>query len=585
MTLRSFVLLTSLAISLTVQAFLPVHADTLQAEPEAATGRAEKKLVHAKSYMAVAANPLASKAAAEILAQGGSAIDAAIAAQMVLTLVEPQSSGIGGGAFILHWDAGAKALKTYDGRETAPASARPNRFLAEGGRLIFIEKAMRSGLSVGVPGLVRLLELAHRRHGKLPWRDLFLPAIKLADSGFPVSPRLHKLLSHRSASHFGPTARAYFYDEYGRPRPVGIPLKNPALAQTFRRIAAEGAKAFYQGEIAQAIIDRLQRAPISPSGMTLADLANYRAKERPPVCIGYRDYKICGMGPPSSGGYTVAQTLKLLEPFNLGAKPLNVDALHVIAEAEKLAYADRNRYMADSDFVTVPGGLLDEAYLVKRRKLINLEKAATRQSPGSPPDVKKTDYGRDATVERAGTSHISVFDAAGNAVSMTTTIESGFGARMMVGGFLLNNELTDFSFRPQDKDGRPIANRLQPGKRPRSSMAPTIVFDAKDEPVMILGSPGGNSIILYVIKSLIGLIDWKLNAQSAAALANFGNRNNGPFAVEPDALTLSQRRALFAKGHRLHIKSMTSGTHIIVKTPDGLTGGADPRREGLAVGD
>lgn len=584
MTLRSVVLLTSLAFSLTVQTFLPVHADTLQAEPEASTGRAEKKLVRAKSYMAIAANPFASKAAAETLARGGSAVDAAIAAQMVLTLVEPQSSGIGGGAFILHWDAKAKALKTYDGREMAPASARPDRFLNEKDQPISFGTAVHSGLSVGVPGLVRLLEYAHRRHGKLPWRDLFQPAIGLAQGGFPVSPRLHRLLLTRILSKFGPAARAYFYDTAGLPRRVGHILKNPALAATFRQIADKGAHVFYEGEIARDIVGRLAKAPLSSGGMTIADLANYSVKERPPVCVSYRAYQICGMGPPSSGGFAVAQTLKLLEPFNLGTKPLNPDALHLIAEAQKLAYTDRNRYMADSDFVTVPSGLLDDVYLAERRKLIDPAKAAPRQEPGTPPHAKKTEFGRDATIESKGTSHISIVDAAGNALSMTTTIESGFGARMMVGGFLLNNELTDFSFMPADKKGRLIANRVQPGKRPRSSMSPTIVFDANNEPVMVLGSPGGSRIILYVIKSLVGLIDWKLDAESTAALANFGSRN-GPFEAEPGALNESRRQSLTAKGHKFRISPMTSGTHIIVTTPDGLTGGADPRREGLAVGE
>ncbi len=572
-----------LAASLALFALSPTHAGTPLAEPEAATGRAEKNLVHANSYMAVTANPLASNAAAGILAKGGSAVDAAIAAQMVLTLVEPQSSGIGGGAFLLHWDAKAKELKTYDGRETAPAAARLNRFLDEEGKPLDRRTVIGSGLSVGVPGLVRLLEFAHRRHGKLPWPDLFAPAINLAEEGFRVSPRLNKLLSWRDPQSVGPAARAYFYDEAGVPHPVGHLLKNPALARTFREVAEHGAKIFYEGKIARAIVGRLATAPLGSGGITLADLAAYRAKERPPVCVAYRAYKICGMGPPSSGGFAVAQTLSLLEPFDLGIKPLNPEALHLIAEAEKLAYADRDRYVADPDFVAIPRGLLDRNYIGERRKLIDPAKAAPRQQAGSPANPKKAEFGDDATIESDGTSHISLVDTAGNAVSMTTTIEAGFGARMMVGGFLLNNELTDFSFKPADKTGRALANRVAPGKRSRSSMSPTIVFDRNGKPVMVLGSPGGSRIILYVVKSLIALIDWKLDAQASAALPNFGSRN-GPFEAEPETLTEQSRQSLATKGHKFRISPMTSGTHIIVITADGFAGGADPRREGLAVG-
>ncbi len=562
----------------------PVNADPLQAEPEAATGTRVKKLAKAKKFMIAAANPLAARAGHDILAKGGSALDAAIAAQLVLNLVEPQSSGIGGGAFILHWDKKRQKLKTYDGRETAPLAARPDRFLREDGSPMPLREIIPSGLSVGVPGLIRVLEMAHKYHGRLPWRDLFTHAIQLSEEGFLVSKRLHKLLQNRSAEDFGPNARRYFFDTSGTPWPVGHRLKNPRFAQTLRMIAEGGANAFYEGQIAIDIIERLKNAPRYKSDMTLADLKSYHAKERPPLCIFYRVYKICGMGPPSSGGLTVAQVLKLIEPFDLGETPLNTSALHLIAEAQKLSYADRNRYAADADFVPVPKGLLDEGYIAERRQLISTQETLGKAKPGNPPFTRKSQYGRDATIENSGTSHISVIDAQGNAVSMTTTIEAGFGSRMMVGGFLLNNELTDFSRVPRDKKGRLLANLVQPGKRSRSSMAPTIVFDKSGKVAMVVGSPGGSRIILYVLKTLIGHIDWGLDAQAAANLMNFGSRN-GPFEMEPGTQTGAITRALQALGHKVRIRPMTSGVHAIVVKSESFEGGADPRREGLATGD
>lgn len=567
--------------------------------PEAATGHSEKSLARAKSYMVSAANPLAVEAGTRVLQEGGSAADAAIAVQLVLNLVEPQSSGIGGGAFLLYWDAGAKELTTYDGRETAPAAARPDRFLRDGRRIPF-DETVHSGLSIGVPGLVRLLEEVHRRHGRLPWARLFEPAIALAENGFPVSQRLNLLLTWMRAENFDPAARQLYFSENGSAWPVGHRLKNPEFAATLRRIAENGAEAFYSGEIAERIVAAAASAPNHPGDITLADLAAYRSVERPPVCVVYRRHRVCGMGPPSSGGIAVAQTLKLLEPFDLGRGPeaaLNPRAMHLIAEAEKLAFADRDHYVGDPDFVQVPPTLLNTDYLTSRSRLIDPSAAMPRPAPGTPPGVQRQAFGSDATAESVGTSHISVVDAAGNAVSMTTTIESAFGSRVLAAGFLLNNELTDFSFLPKDAEGRPVANAVAPRKRPRSSMAPTIVFDEAGRLKAVLGSPGGSRIILYVVKALVAIIDWELDAQAAATLVNFGSRG-GPFEIEYDPATdwralvrpwlstppLWRAMRLKPFGHEIAPDLLTSGLHIVVVRPDGLEGGADPRREGIASG-
>ena len=598
-TLGLIILATMLAAASFIEFSPQAAAQRAQIAPEAATGHSEKSLARVRSYMVSAANPLAVEAGTKVLQEGGSAVDAAIAVQLVLNLVEPQSSGIGGGAFLLHWDANSKELKTYDGRETTPAAARPDRFLRDG-RPIPFDEAVYSGLSIGVPGLVRLLEEAHRRHGSLPWPRLFEPAISLAESGFPVSPRLNLLLTWMGAENFAPAARRLFFDESGTARPAGFILKNPEFADSLRQIAESGSRAFYTGRLAEAIVAASADAPNHPGDITLADLASYAIKERPPVCITYRRHRICGMGPPSSGGITVAQTLKLLEPFDLGRGPeaaLNPRAMHLIAEAEKLAFADRDRYLADSDFVDVPDTLLEPTYLSERQKLIDPSWAMPRPEAGTPPGVERQAFGVDATRESVGTSHISVVDKAGNAVSMTTTIESAFGSRVLAAGFLLNNELTDFSFRPRDANGRPVANAVAPGKRPRSSMAPTIVFDENGRLEAVLGSPGGSRIILYVVKALVALIDWELDAQAAAALVNFGSRG-GPFEIEYDPATswhalvrpwlstppLWHAMRMRPFGHSIAPDLLTSGLHIVVVRRDGLEGGADPRREGVARG-
>jgi gamma-glutamyltranspeptidase/glutathione hydrolase len=554
--------------------------------PEAATGEQTHELAIAKRHMVSAANAVAVEAGREMLRAGGSAIDAAIATQLVLNLVEPQSSGIGGGAFILYWDKAKAELKVYDGRETAPASATPDRFLVDGKPMPF-NQAVLSGLSIGVPGLVRLLEDVHKQHGKLPWAKLFEPAIRLAEGGFEISQRLHLLLRLDGAESFVPAARHYFFTDGGSALPIGHRLRNPEFAATLRAIAAGGANAFYEGPIAQAIVDAVAAAPTAPGGMTLDDLKGYRVKERPPLCISYRAHEVCGVGPPSSGGPTVAQTLKLIEPLDIGTTPdaaLNARAVHLITEAEKLAFADRNKFIGDPDFVSVPDGLLDDAYMADRRKLIDLQRAADKPKAGEPPSLKRQSFGVDATVERAGTSHISIIDDAGNAVSMTTTIEGGFGSHNWAAGFLLNNELTDFSFVPVDAAGQPVANAVAPGKRPRSSMAPTIVFDTQHNVEAVLGSPGGSRIILYVLKTLVALFDWGLDAQQAADLTNFGSQGSG-LEIELDWAAVPLGLTLRPLGHRIVPSLMNSGIHIVMRRDGHLEGAADARREGAALGD
>lgn len=554
--------------------------------PEGPSGFTPKPLVKAKKQMVVAANPLATEVGLGILRQGGSAVDAAIAVQMVLNVVEPQSSGIGGGAFILTWDAATKTLLNIDGRETAPEAATPELFLDEEGRPLPRKVAMESGRSVGVPGVLAALKLAHHRYGKLPWADLFAPAIALARDGFAISPRLAQLLAGSDPANFAPAARAYFFDAQGRPLPMGYRLTNQALAQTFENIAKHGTAAFYDGDIARAIAAVVDSDPRGPGTLTAADLANYRARLREPVCVPYRAYEVCGAALPSSGAVTVGQVLALVEPFDLGADPLSAEPVHLIVEAERLAFADRGRYLADPDFVPAPTGLLDPSYIDQRRALIDRTRARGDVSAGTPPNTRQGFYGRDATVENIGTSHISIVDGSGNAVAMTTSIEQSFGSRLMVRGFLLNNELTDFSFAPVDEDGHPVANRVEGGKRPRSSMDPTMIFSDSDGRSLryVLGSPGGPGIILFVVKAIVAMLDWNLGPQEATALVNFGSTGGG-FLIEPGDAWNGLAEVMQSFGHEVKRFAFTSGLHIIAVTPDGLEGGADPRREGVALGD
>ena len=573
---------TALAVLLLLGA--PAALNAFQ-QPEPATGFTPKPLAKAKQHMVVAAHPLAAAAGLEMLRAGGSAVDAAIATQMVLNLVEPQSSGIGGGAFILTWDAKTKTLQSIDGRETAPEAVTPDLFLDADGNPLPRNAAMESGRSVGTPGVLAALALIHAKYGKLPWAQLFQPAIKLAREGFSISPRLAKVLADAKPESFAPAARAYFYDAQGRPWPEGYKLADPALANTFELIARGGPSAFYEGEIARDIAVAVESDPRGPGKLAETDLAAYRAKLREPVCVLYRAYEVCGTGPPSSGGVTVAQVLALLAPFDLGPAPLTAAAAHQIAEAEQLAFADRGRYLADSDFVTVPvQGLLDKDYLTERRALIDPERALDHIAPGTPPNTRQGAFGHDATTESAGTSHLSIVDDEGNAVAMTTTIEQSFGSRLMVRGFLLNNELTDFSFRPRDAEGRSNANAVEPGKRPRSSMDPTMVFVGGRQLSYLLGSPGGTAIILFNVKALLALMDWHLDPQTASALVNFGSADD-TFVLEPSTAWDSLAQSMRALGHKVERPELTSGMSIIAVTPDGLQGGADPRREGVALGD
>jgi gamma-glutamyltranspeptidase / glutathione hydrolase len=567
-------------------AVLPAAAQRQQAEPEGSSGWFVQTLATAKHQMISTANGHASAAGREILRAGGNALDAAIAAQLVLGLVEPQSSGLGGGAFILNWNKFKQELKAYDGREAAPFTAKPDRFLRDGKPMPF-ETVVNSGLSVGTPGLVKLLWQTHQAHGKLPWETLFQPAVTLAENGFAVSRRLHVLLRLNGRQKFDAAAQKYFFDDAGTAWPVGHILKNPAYAETLKRIASRGPDAFYSGSVADSMVAAVKTAPNAAGDLQLDDLAEYQSLERAPLCLPYRTYKVCGMSPPSSGGVAIAQILQLLEPFDLGEDPnaaLNGRAVHLILEAQKLAYADRDRYLADPGFVKVPPTLTDAAYLAERRKLMSDATAMAKPQPGEPPGADQRAFGEDATVERAGTSHISVIDGDGNAVSMTTTIEGAFGSGLMASGFLLNNELTDFSWRPEDKEGRPAANRIEGGKRPRSTMAPTIVFDQSGKVVAVVGSPGGSRIIFYVVKSLISLMDWKLDAQAAAALTNFGSMGDGA-EVEYEWRSIMLALRLKSYGHEITADLMNSGLNIITANDDGLQGGTDPRREGAALGD
>ncbi len=551
------------------------------ASPEIATGVQQRPVVRAKRHMAVAANPLASEAGATVLARGGSAVDAAIAMQLVLALVEPQSSGLGGGAFMLAWDAKSAKLKTYDGRETAPATAAPERFLRDGKPMRFGD-AVNSGLAVGTPGLLRMLELAHRRHGRLPWADLFTRAIELAERGFPVSSRLHRQISQNADLAKQPDARAYFLPD-GQAAPVGYRLKNPQLAAVLRRVAKEGSDAFYKGPIARDIVAAVRAHPV-PGDLSEADLMNYRPVEREPVCGNYRVYLLCGMGPPSSGGIAVLQMLGMLEQYPIGLlQPGDTLAVHYFAEAGRLAFADRDLYVGDPAFTAVPvRGMLDLAYLKQRGALIDSKRSMGKASPGRPEGASIA-LGEGVAADIPSTSHLVAIDAQGNAVSMTTTIEAEFGSKIFVRGFLLNNQLTDFSLAPTDEHGRLVANRVEPGKRPRSSMAPFAVFE-QGKLKMVLGSPGGSAIINYVAKTLVGMIDWKLDVQQAIALPNMGSRNRDTEIEEGTSLA-ERETALEAMGHNVKLLPFPSGLHAIVVTPDGLEGGADPRREGVARGD
>jgi len=569
-----------LAASMLASASLYARAQGLL-QPEGESGYEPKQAVLASKFMVVAANPLAADAGVEILRAGGSALDAAIAVQMVLGLVEPQSSGIGGGLFLLHWEEKQRALRSYDGRETAPRAAKAARFVDALGRPMDRFDAVASGLAVGTPGVLRVLDLTHRRHGRLPWATLFEPAIRLAAQGFAMPRRLNLLLTREAHLPRDPAARSLYYDSAGRPKPVGTKLQNLAYAATLARIATGGADAFYRGDVAADIVAAVKNHA-RPGDLSTDDLAGYAAIEREPVCGAYRDRRICGMGPPSSGGVSVLELLGLLEHSGFErAAPGSERAVHLFAEAGRLAYADRLRYLADPDFVPQPvAGLLDPGYLKTRAALIG-ERAMGAARAGQPRGAIALADAEDT--ELAGTSHASIVDAEGNAVAMTTTIESQFGSRIMVRGFLLNNQMTDFAWSPEF-EGRPAANRLEPGKRPRSSMAPSLVFGRDGTLQAVIGSPGGPAIINYVAKTLVGLIDWGLDIQAAIALPNFGAAY-GPTFIERGTAFEELADALEKRGHTLNFSAQTSGLHGIERAGALWRGGADPRREGVARGE
>ena len=607
----------------------PVTQPATRPMLEPSAGRTDQAGRWAERSMVVAAHPLAAQAGRAILAEGGSAVDAAVAVQAVLTLVEPQSSGIGGGLFLVHHDG--HSVQTWDGRETAPAAATPDLFVRDGRPLPFLQ-AVVGGRSVGTPGALRALELAHAAHGRLAWARLFEPAIRLAQDGFPISARLHATIRDHGGESLraDPEAAAYFFDAAGAPKAVGTRLRNPALAQLLRDVAARGSSAFYEGPIARDIVAKVRGHAVNPGSLSLADLAGYRARERAPLCFDHRSWRICGMGPPSSGALAIGQMLGLLaapgvadiraEPPRPGPAGLELtpQAVHLFSEAGRLAYADRDRFVADTDFVPLPGGdataLLSPAYLARRAALIG-ERSVGRAQPGAPV-AGLAAQADDRSPELLSTSHVVIVDGLGHAVSMTTTIEYIFGARLMVRGFLLNNQLTDFSFVPDEcplaaawqrrppegvnasrggpsircEGGVPVANRVEAGKRPRSSMAPLLVFDRAvgGAPMLIVGSPGGASIINYVAKALVATLDWGLDAQQALALPNFGSRN-GPTELELGRVSPELVREMQARGHTVVQAPMTSGLQAIQRRlRDGRPawfGATDPRGEGEAAAD
>ena len=558
-------------------------ADSVAPELASPVMKVQAKPVTSKNWMISAANPLATKVGAKILRAGGTAADTAIAVQLVLGLVEPQSSGLGGGAFVVYYDAKTGKLSTLDGRESAPGAATPRLFQDHQGEPLKFFDAVVGGLSVGVPGTPKLLEALHQRWGATKWSSLFDDAITLSTSGFSVSPRLEKLIA-KDAKRLSvqPAASAYFLPG-GVPLKTGHILKNPAYAETLKQLSTKGVAPFYTGAIARDIVLTVGEAN-TPGLLHTQDLRRYKVIQRDPVCMNYREHNICGMGPPSSGALTVGQILGILAPFDLKSLgPDNTESWRLIGDASRLAFADRGRYMADSDYVPLPvNGLIDPAYLASRSSLLQTNKALEKVSAGMP----KWDHARlladDESIELPSTSHFSIVDQYGNALSMTTTIENGFGSRLMVRGFLLNNELTDFSFRSH-KNGVPIANRVEPGKRPRSSMSPTIVM--KDgKPKFIIGSPGGSRIIGYVASTIIAYLDWGMNVQQAINLPHLVNRF-GTYDLEKGTSAENLAPLLEALGFKVKIRNLNSGLHGIIINDQGHQGGADPRREGIVLGE
>jgi gamma-glutamyltranspeptidase/glutathione hydrolase len=549
--------------------------------------------IRTETQMVVAANPHAAEAGVRMLRAGGSAVDAAIAVQLVLSLVEPQSSGIGGGAFMLYFDGAENqdggTIVAYEGRETAPAAAAPDMFLDSDGKPRPFPVVGFGGLSVGVPGVMRMLEAAHADYGRLPWAQLFTPAIELAERGFEITPRLYFLLDRFTGLARAEAFKRHFYDENGRARPTGYRLANPEYAATLRTLASDGADAMYSGPLAEAIVDTVTNNSLIAGPMTLEDMRDYRAHKTDALCTPYREWRVCGPQLPSSGGVTVQQILGILAPFDLAA--IDADSpqsIHLVAEASRLAFADRNFYLGDPDFVDAPvSALLERAYLDRRASLIDRSAAMRAVAPGTPANVVARNYAPSKFSDLASTSHFSIADQWGDAVSMTTSVQGAFGSQLMVGGFILNNQLTDFSFEPEE-DGLPVANRAESGKRPLSSMTPTFVVDNAGRLRMIVGSPGGTRIINFVAQTLIGVLDWGLNIQQAVAAPHFVAQG-GFVELEEGTPILEHTEALEALGHRAGARNLNSGLHAIeIEYTDSgriFWGGVDPRREGAAIGD
>lgn len=583
--LAFFGLIGAVALAGAIYAFFPKPAEKAENPRLWFANQNKEEAVTASTHMAATANPYATRAALKILRDGGSAVDAAIAAELVLTLVEPEASGIGGGGFMMVHDELSGGIYAYDGREKAPRAAQPDRFLRDGARMDFGE-AVVGGRSVGVPGMIALMALTHEKHGRLDWASLFQPAIDLARDGFVISPKLYRAALRDPILKEMPVAKDYLYDADGLPIRQGEYLINLDYADTLELIAEKGRDGFYRGPLAREMVEIINNAVGAPGDMTVADFATYQAVERTPLCTTYRQWNLCGMPPPTSGGVTVLQILGLLEPFDLGAlEPGSAKAVHLISEASRLAYADRNKYIGDPDFVDMPlYGLLDPVYLENRAMLINPDHVVRQEAePGLPPSNLPLAFAPDESLEVPSTSHLSVRDKWGQTVSMTASIEGPFGAHIMAGGFFLNNELTDFSFIPE-RDGIPVANRVDGGKRPRSSMAPMLIFNEDGSFYGAVGSPGGSRIIAYVAQAIIAMLDWDLDAQAALNLPHHVNRNGATELESKTAITALEDE-LEAMGHIVQTRELMSGLHTIVKSGSKLTGGADPRRDGVALGD
>ena len=552
--------------------------------PEITTAYQVKKSVVANDFMVAAANPLAVKAGYEVLKNGGNAADALVAVQTVLGLVEPQSSGLGGGGFLVYYDAKTKKITTFDARETAPFAATPELFQDDNGKPLKFYDAVVGGRSVGTPGTVKLLSTMHQKYGSKSWASLFKPAEKMAENGFVVSERLASAIANDKVrlSRY-PETKAYFFDKKGEPLAEGSLLKNKLYAQTLSTIAKQGEKAFYHGKIGQDLVNKVNGIKDNPGVLSMKDLAAYEIKEREAVCAPYHQYDICGMGPPSSGALTIGQILGIASHFDLKKMgPNSPEAWQIIGDASRLAFADRGRYMADTDFVPMPEGLLDPSYLAERAKLITPGKALEKVSAGDPRWAGMIAQADDQSIELPCTTHIVITDKAGNTISFTSTVENGFGSRLMSHGFILNNEMTDFSFASY-KDGYPIANRVEPGKRPRSSMSPSIVMKS-DKPYMAVGSPGGSRIIGYVASTLIAHLDWGMDIQKAIDLPHLVNRF-GTYDLEEGTTATRFKAPLEAMGFKVNVRDLNSGLQGIVFSGTKLIGGADPRREGIALGD